>query len=229
MKNEIRISAKNLGALAMPDSCPRCFWIKNNLKKFPWQIFPGIFSSIDSYTKKVVHHVFDTTGEPPVWIPEISDAKKYLKAMWHTKFFRLDTETGVTVSGIVDDLFECNDKSRIIVDYKTAKYTKNQDKLLPMYDGQLNFYAWIEEGFGNVVRPDLPLIYCEPQTDPKPGCHVENGFNMPFAVKTVNVKKNSDVIRSLLDRAADIVYGEIPLYEEGSCKDCDAFYMISKY
>jgi len=26
-----RISAKNLGELALPDFCPRCFWLKLNL------------------------------------------------------------------------------------------------------------------------------------------------------------------------------------------------------
>lgn len=219
--NEVKISAKNLGALAMPDACPRCFWIKNNLKKLPWQIFPGIFSSIDAYTKKVVHHVFDETGQPPAWIPEISDAVRYLKALHWSKFFRKDEKTGIVVSGMVDDLFECDDKSRIIPDYKTAKYTKNQDKLLPIYDGQLNFYAWIEEGFGHTVRPDLPLIYCEPITVPGEKSTDGEGFYMPFATKAVIIKKDEQVVRDLLDRAAEIVFGPIPEINE-DCKDCMA-------
>jgi len=52
---QFRISAKTLGELALPDFCPRCFWLKLHAKHLPLQIFPGIFSSIDAYTKRVVH------------------------------------------------------------------------------------------------------------------------------------------------------------------------------
>jgi len=54
------ISAKTLGELALPDFCPRCFWLKLHAKHIPYQIFPGIFSSIDAYTTRVVHAwIFD--------------------------------------------------------------------------------------------------------------------------------------------------------------------------
>ena len=49
MSNEdiIRISAKNLGKLALPDHCPRCFWLQLRIGfKLPFQVFPGIFSSL---------------------------------------------------------------------------------------------------------------------------------------------------------------------------------------
>jgi len=56
MSEPLRISAKNIGALALPDFCPRCFWLKLKARnRLPFQIFPGIFSSIDAYTKRVVH------------------------------------------------------------------------------------------------------------------------------------------------------------------------------
>jgi hypothetical protein len=45
---QIRISGKDLGALALPDFCPRCFWIRRHAPQgLPFQVFPGIFSSID--------------------------------------------------------------------------------------------------------------------------------------------------------------------------------------
>ena len=59
----LQISAKDLGALAMKGFCPRCFWIQRRTR-LPWQIFPGIFSSIDSYSKKVVHGQFDESRMP---------------------------------------------------------------------------------------------------------------------------------------------------------------------
>lgn len=220
----IKISAKDLGAIAMPDFCPRCFWIKRNAK-IPWQIFPGIFSSIDSYSKKIVHHHFDKLGGPPAWMPEIADAVKYLKAPHWSKYFRVHNETGITVSGAVDDLFECGNKDRIIVDYKTAKYTENQDKLKPMYDIQLNTYAFIEEGFGSVVRDDLPLVYCEPVTEPAPHLLIGHGFNMSFSVKSVIIKKDFRHLFEVLKTAKEILSGPIPKVS-AECKDCDSLNSI---
>jgi len=224
-KREIRISAKNLGSLAMPDACHRCFWIKNTIKTLPWQIFPGIFSSIDSYTKKMVHLIFDETGKAPAWLPELDDTEKYLKALHWSKFKRKDKETGITVTGMVDDIFQCYDGSRIIVDYKTAKYTKNQDKLLPLYEAQLNLYAWIEEGFGSIVRDDLPLIYCEPVTEPENQNYGTIGFALPFQCKTVLIKKDTSLVDELLAKVVTLLSGQIPEINI-KCKDCLALEKI---
>src|SRR5579859_2234168 len=62
------ISAKTLGQLAMPGYCPRCFWLAMKADRLPFQIFPGIFSAIDSYGKSVVHGWFDRYGRPPSWL-----------------------------------------------------------------------------------------------------------------------------------------------------------------
>ena len=46
--SELCISAKTLGEPVLPDFCPRCFWLKLHARQLPFQIFPGIFSSIDA-------------------------------------------------------------------------------------------------------------------------------------------------------------------------------------
>lgn len=57
---QIRMSAKNLGELKLDKFCERCFWIKLHCEnRLPFQIFPGIFSSIDSYTKKITNVYFE--------------------------------------------------------------------------------------------------------------------------------------------------------------------------
>jgi hypothetical protein len=71
----LQISGKDLGALAMKGFCPRCFWISRRAR-LPWQIFPGIFSSIDSYSKKVVHGQFDKSGMPG-WLAPLGELKGY--------------------------------------------------------------------------------------------------------------------------------------------------------
>ncbi len=63
------MSGKDLGAIALTDFCSRCFWVKLHSRgQLPFQIFPGIFSSIDAYTKRVVHAWFDEFGKPPPWL-----------------------------------------------------------------------------------------------------------------------------------------------------------------
>ena len=36
---QVRISAKNLGAMALPDFCPRCFCLKPHARQLPFQNF----------------------------------------------------------------------------------------------------------------------------------------------------------------------------------------------
>ena len=76
MVEQIRISAKNLGAAALPDFCPRCFWLRLR-NKLPFQIFPGIFSSIDSYNKRIVHSWFNKHNRPPDWMRALGDIVGY--------------------------------------------------------------------------------------------------------------------------------------------------------
>ena len=71
----LQISSKDLGTLAMKGFCPRYFWIQRRTKQ-PWQIFPGVFSSIDSYSKKVVHGQFDKSGMPG-WLAPLGELKGY--------------------------------------------------------------------------------------------------------------------------------------------------------
>ncbi len=73
-----QISGKDLGDLAKPTFCPRCFWVKRKAPEgLPFQIFPGIFSSIDSYTKKVVHHLIDKHGRLPPSLAELGPVVSY--------------------------------------------------------------------------------------------------------------------------------------------------------
>jgi hypothetical protein len=201
----------------MPDACPRCFWIKNTQKKLPYQVFPGIFASIDGHVKSVVHSVFDTTGFPPLWIPEFKDAVKYLPVPHWSKTKRTCPDTGLVVTGVPDDLLECADGSLIIPDYKTARHSEGQDKLLPIYIGQLNAYRWIWQGLGYTVK-SLPLIYCEPLTDLlKPNLE---GFALHFSPKAVMVEIDEELVPRLLARASAILSGKMP-EKSADCSDCE--------
>lgn len=225
MDKTIKISGKVLAQLNMPDYCPRCFWVKQKVKDLPFQIFPGIFASIDAYSKRVVHAYFDINGVAPPWLPSLNGAVRHLKAPHWSKFSLLDPETGVTLSGAMDDLFECEDGTHIIPDYKTAKFTPAQDKLLPLYEGQLNSYRWIHEGLtGKTVR-SLPLIYCEPVTDEKK-CDNQifraDGFVMGFTVNEIEIEIKDGLVIELLRKAAEIMGQVEPPQGRNDCKDCDS-------
>ena len=227
----IQISAKVLGQVAMPDFCSRCFWIKLHSKKIPWQIFPGIFSTIDAYTKKIVHQWIDR-----LMSSEIRDAgcpqflkdlniNGYLKVP-HWSKFRVETEFGIILSGAPDDLLTSPGGVHI-PDYKTAKFTANQDKLFPMYEAQVNGYARIAEATGLKVS-GLSLIYMSPQTDQAEveanGMHNEI-FKMTFLPHYLPVKLDTASLDPLLERARKIYDGSVPDCRE-KCPDCEALSLI---
>ena len=222
----IKISAKKLGKMAMPDFCSRCFWIELHVKKLPWQIFPGIFSTLDAYTKEIVHNWIDRDKDKPQFLKDL-DITKYLKVP-HWSKFQMNTEHGITLSGAPDDLL-VSPRGIHIPDYKTAKFTKTQDKLFPMYQAQVNGYATIATYLGMDID-SLSLIYMAPATDEPQvainGRH-EDLFKMTFLPHFVPIKLDIDSIDPLLEKARKIYDGGIP--DRGNnCEDCEALDIIDK-
>jgi hypothetical protein len=225
MKEQMRTSAKSLGELALADFCPRCFWIKSKVNnKLPFQIFPGIFSTIDSYTKNIVHNWFDINMSVPPWLNEIGDITGYKKAPHYTKFFIIDEDTNILLSGTPDDIFVLSDNSHAIIDYKTARYTGTQDSLFPMYKVQLNAYALIGKYNGLDPVSSLALVYMEPQSLKDIECenlhHRENGFNMVFAARVLNVPHDEAIIKPLLYRARELFDLHTIPEKTPECQDC---------
>jgi len=224
--NQIRISAKNLGVVALPNFCPRCFWI--NLKtrfKLPYQIFPGIFSSIDSYNKRIVHSWFDKYRKSPEWLDKIDGLVGYIEPPHFSKFNRLMPDYNILLTGSPDGIFVRSDNSYVIADYKTARYTGTQDKLFPMYDTQLNTYAFIAEEYGLNPVSGLVLIYMEPVTSQEytssNSVHTENGFIMNFSANIHKVEINQDKLNPLFLRVRELYDMDTPPEGNIGCKDCD--------
>jgi hypothetical protein len=225
MASQIRISAKGLGSIALPQFCPRCFWIRLHVQdKLPYQIFPGIFSSIDSYGKRLVHGWFDRHGSPPPWLSSLGEITGYRHPPHFSKFNVLHPETSVLLSGAPDGILMRGDKSHLIVDYKTAKFTEKQDELFPMYEVQLNAYAYIGERCGLSPVSGLALIYTEPITEEsaakKDANVTRDGFVMEFSAHILPVQLTPDVAPRLLRKARDIYDLEHPPQALQGCKDC---------
>ncbi len=225
MSNQIQISVTNLGRVALPGFCPRCFWVRLRMEhRLPFASFPGIFSTIDSYTKRVVHGWFDEHGDPPPWLTNLGDIEGYEQPPHYTKFAIIDDEHDIRFRGEADGILKRTDGSHVIVDYKTAKHSGNQDALYPQYEAQLNAYARIgdERGFDPVS--DLALIYFEPLTDDAAAVHArrrrDDGFAMSFIVDIVPVSVDPDVLRPLLAATREIYELALPPDGRANCKDC---------
>ena len=222
---QLQISAKTLGSVALPQFCPRCFWIQIHADfKLPYQIFPGIFSSIDSYNKRLVHGWFDRHGSPPPWLAGLGEIRGYRNPPHFSKFGVLHNETSVLLRGSPDGILIRTDNSNLIVDYKTAKFTEHQDELLPMYEVQLNAYAYIGESCGLSPVSGLALVYTEPVTDEaaagKDANMTGEGFLMGFSAHIVPVPLKTEMIPSLLRRVREIYDLDRPPESMAACKDC---------
>lgn len=225
MNNDIiQISAKNLGNLAMPNCCPRCFWLKLNCK-LPYQIFPGIFSSIDSFSKKITWGYYEKYSTLPNWFKPFGDFAKPVKAPGRSVFFVHDERTNIKLTGIVDDIFQKKDGSYFIVDYKTSRFTKNQDALLPIYRVQLNGYALIAEKCGLKPVSGIGLVYYEPpmgsSINQLDQTLLDEGFKMPFKAHLLELElKLEEMISPLLKKVRELADLTEPPKGTTDCTDC---------
>ncbi len=221
---QIRISAKNLGAFALPDLCPRCAWIKLHVKDLPFQIFPGVFSSIDAYNKRIVHTWFDKHKFAPVWLSELGELKGYINPPSYHTFNIINSEYNILLTGSADGIFIRPDNSYVIVDYKTAKYIGTQDTLFPMYEAQLNSYALIGKEKGIDPVSCLALIYMEPMTDKDTASddnkHFDEGFLMGFSAHVLEVELNTHILFSLFKQVREIYDMVSPPEGIENCKNC---------
>ena len=237
LKNQlIQISAKNLGHLALDDYCPKCFWLKLKLKnKLPYQIFPGIFSSIDSYSKKITWGYYEKYKILPKWFNELGDFIKPIPVLHFSQFYYFDEKLNIKLTGIPDDIFLCSDNSYFIIDYKTSRFTKNQDKLLPLYLVQLNGYALIFEKMGLGKVNGLGLCYYEPKTDILENdidkVIIEDGFKMAFEAHNTKLKLDPEgLLMPLMREVRRIGDMEVMPMGRKGCLDCERVEeMLKKY
>lgn len=191
------ISAKDLGDLNLPDFCPRCFWLERHISKPP-SIFPGIFSTIDSATKKSTHRSFAEKNQTPGWLP----TSGLVEVVEEDIYFKYPTGINDWIlTGQPDDIFKTKDNSYCIVDYKTAKFTKHQDELFPLYEVQLNAYAFLAEKYGFEPISKLLLVYCQPNGE----LETDDDFKLGFKIYQLEVEINLDIIPELLLKARQIL------------------------
>ena len=223
----LTISATELGRYAYSRFCPRCAWVRLHVKPLPFQSFPGIFSSIDGYNKRIVHSHFDREKTPPPWLRQLGQAEAYINPPHWRTFSIVDKDTGVTLRGEADAIFKMADGSYTIADYKTARYTPGQEAMFPAYEAQLNSYAYIGQRRDLSPISRLALVYMEPITDEdtagSPLMVDDVGFSLGFKAIVVPVElKPDELIPPLLRKAQEISQMDEPPGGLLGCKDCQA-------
>jgi hypothetical protein len=225
MENEFAISAKDLGALAMPNFCPRCFWLKVHTRGgLPFGKFPGIFSTIDVHTKNCVHDFFNTMKQPPKWLRTLGDAAGYIEPPSHRVFQYFMEPYNVLLRGSPDAVLRFADGKLCIVDYKTAWPLGVDDPLYPIYRIQLNVYAFLAcmTNLGDVSK--IALAYTTPEakyTDlPAHGDVRDDGFVLRFVASTCEIDLDFPSLGPLIKRAREIYDLVLPPSGFPACRDC---------
>jgi hypothetical protein len=227
------LSARTLGALALPDACERCFWLHQRIGA-PDSPFPGIFSSIDSYSKKVLQAALQYAQRLPHWFERFGLHGEPLPSPHHS-WFKIATGHGsLQLSGTPDEILLAPDGSLIIIDYKTARYNP-KDHLRPLYEVQLNVYARIAEnlaprnGYPFPCRVQtLGLMYYDPLTEvDHPDKINTRGFLMEFHAHWVPIQRRDEWIDELLARAWAILSQPAPPAGAPTCKICPVYESIA--
>lgn len=212
------IGVKDLGNLALPDFCPRCFWYERHYGPFPSR-FPGIFNVLDNASKKSVTRSLLERKKIPEWL-EISDVVRKVELEEMGKVERIynrkylvahHKESKWILRGDPDVVFELKDGTLHIIDFKTARFTSRQNELFPLYETQLNGYALLSS---NKPVSRLSLVYCEPN----PELLDDINFRLEFTVKVVDIDLNPHKVFDLLTKAREIVNLKNPPPARPGCK-----------
>lgn len=223
------IGVKELGVLALPDFCPRCFWYERYFG-FPPTPFPGIFNEIDKAAKEIVFLKLSREKKLPSWLKienvvslasleevgtvEVHHNRKYL-VIHHKK-------SGWILRGNPDRIFKLRDNTLHIIDFKTAKFKENDNIYFPQYEIQLNGYYLLAH---KIPVSRLSLIYCDPKYDPE-----VKSFSLDFDIKPIDIEIKPQKVFELLNLAREIVNRKTPPSARENCKGiCYYIEKIKKY
>lgn len=160
--------------------CPRCFYIDNKLgTKRPGMPSFNLNIAVDELFKKEFDAHRANQSKHPIMteykIPAVPFKHKDID-IWRNPFegiTHVDTQTGLLVSGGIDDVWLHEDGSLIVVDYKA---TSKEGKILTLSDSswedqykrQIGVYQWLFQKNKFTVSPTGYFVYANAlQTEEK--------------------------------------------------------------
>jgi hypothetical protein len=222
---QFKISAKNLAQLNMENTCLRCFWNLVQLRhKTPFNIFPSIFSTFDSLQKQIVESTLAETGKFPKWLGDMADAVGLAESP--ARMEHLHSGTNIILVGVPDHVFAWNDGSVSPIDYKTARFSKGQDSLKPLYEAQLDAYSFLLDAKSSLTSERGALVYFEP-TGAETMTLIETGYVQPWQVHVSYIDVSGETTLELLDLAREIYEQESAPDGRAECTDCELLDKVS--
>jgi CRISPR/Cas system-associated exonuclease Cas4 (RecB family) len=187
--------------------CPRCFYLDNKLgTKRPGFPSFNLNIAVDELFKKEFDHYREKQKPHPVMekykINAVPFQQKNMDT-WRENFEGIeyhDTETGMTISGAIDDIWMTPEGTLIIVDYKSTSKDGSITELSDspwdqQYKRQLGVYKWLLEQNGFKVEDTGYLVYANASKD-------EPNFDdkLVFETTLVPVEVETDWIDPTLDK-----------------------------
>ena len=207
--------------------CPRCFYLDNVLgTKRPGFPSFNLNIAVDELFKKEFDFYRDKQQPHPLMTEYEIDAVPFQhKDMdtWRDPFTGIThthKETGLIVSGGVDDIWVTPDEKLIIVDYKSTSKEARIEKLgdspwEQQYTRQLGVYRWLLEQNGFTVEETGYLVYANASKNEE-----EFGDMLHFETTIVPVETTVDWIEpALLDIKKTLEMTNLPEIGE-RCEYC---------
>lgn len=207
--------------------CPRCFYADNKLgTKRPGFPSFNLNIAVDELFKKEFDIHREVQTPHPLMTEYKIDAVPFQHKMmntWRENFEGIaytDEETGLIISGAVDDIWVTPTGSLIIVDYKSTSKDGSITELSDspwdqQYKRQLGIYKWLLEKNGFTVEDTGYLVYANASKD-------EPHFNneLKFETTLVAVEAETAWIESTLKEIKETLESsELPAIGE-QCEFC---------
>lgn len=236
----MQINARDLGQILLNDFCARCFWLTKKFplpQKHPFRSpMPGIVSQSDSYIKRTVNTHLQQRGSLPRWLiaPLSSEFGGLnfngVSLIKPKKWEHELTNVKVTLVGEPDAIWEFDDGRWFIADYKMASLSETQEKFLPLYEAQLNAYAYLARTKENRIVAGLALVYLESEhkthdiADNLLLKRTQDQFMWGFKCSVVPVDIwASGGVEKICRDVFEILSSAEPPPGKGNCEGCQAF------
>lgn len=220
----LSLQAKELGRLVLDDFCPRCFWLLQKHKIPEGTLYETRFArfinQFDHFIRSVISDLFHQQGELPDWLYNplkevLPDLPRVQRVIEPTNW-QADVR-GFRLSGRPDSLWELEDGTFIIADYKLSQPGGSFQKF---YEAQLNAYALLAARQNPPIKiRHLVLIYFS--LDEKGLVSSLGNAYFPFrcSVRSVGVWDFREV-EELVERAGQLLSQSSPPNPAENCNKC---------
>jgi CRISPR/Cas system-associated exonuclease Cas4 (RecB family) len=171
---------------------------------------PAPFPSLPIKVDSIIKHYFDRYREQGILPPIILGQIEGKLAVDMPKTLKFEMDNGITLWGRPDEYFELNDGNIVAFDHKTK--SKEPEDVHSAYQLQLDVYSFLLKNLEYKTIDKGFLAYYYPDE-----CELHNG--MPFNCTIIEVKTNLSRVNKLIDKAYNILNGEMPEPNE-KCEYC---------